>query len=75
MIMTTQSRKVLTPRLRTVPAAQDGEYAELDQIRCALCRKLQAAKIYPDRKKNKKMHKCIGCGHVNMEQDWDSVQD
>jgi len=50
------------------------ESSELDQIKCPKCNTVQEARIFPDRKVFKKIHRCTCCSFVIYQRDWHSVQ-
>lgn len=47
---------------------------ENDQIVCPKCDKVQEARIYPDRKVFKHMHRCQKCKFIIYKKDWKSIR-
>lgn len=60
-------------KTKVVPVFEDEPF-ENDRIQCPKCHCVQDAKIYPERKVNKKLHRCWCCKYVIHKRDWKSLK-
>lgn len=64
---------IKSPKKVKVIADHEQEPFELDQIKCPVCSTIQEARIYPDRKVFKHIHKCTCCSHMIYKGEWASI--
>ncbi|MCW3120412.1 MAG: hypothetical protein JWM28_4494 [Chitinophagaceae bacterium] len=65
---------VKSPRKTKVEPDYEQEPFETDVIICPKCSLMQSARIFPERKVFKYLHKCIYCSFVIHKKDWKSIQ-
>ena len=62
------------PKKIKVETVYEDEPYENDRIKCPKCNCIQEARVYPDRKVNKKLHRCIKCNFMIHKKDWQSLK-